>query len=319
MATHITASQRRRIKTCSTATKAEIYRDTSLLELHLEGKSLTDNGMAEVSRGLEDVLCSPNGKGSTRLQSLNISNNGLTARSLAELSTSIRLASEDLEDLNLSGNGITVVTNDDTEHWEEFLTSLGRCSALKRIDLGGNNLGGTRTMEVLTRVYLRQFKECQEAWEYLEDGDGGPDISAEDLNENVQALSIGKTNGFASQPSTAAPNQSSATMPRGLASIQTLVLSSSGLTDSGALFLSYIVAIHRWTQQMLGRYAVPQLAANQKSHRIVFSPNEKLSAVGLKLLTHAEAVPYEPFEVPVIGKENSPIGKPDHTSCGSQR
>lgn len=264
---------------------------------------------------MEDVLGSPNSKACTRLQSLNISNNALTVRSLADLAMSIRLASEDLEDLDLSGNGITIITNDDAHYWEDFLTSLGQCSVLKRIDLGGNSLGGTRSMEVLVRVYLRQFRECQEAWEYIEDADGGPDANGNGFIEPIQAISIGKPNGFAQ-------NQSLPKMPRGLPCIPTLVLCTSNLTDSGALFLSYIVATHRWTQHILGRspvYAVPQLAINQKGHGIVFLPNEQLSAVGLRLLAYAEAVPYEPFDASVIGKENSPIGKFEHNGCGGQR
>lgn len=90
-----------------------------------------------------------------RLEELCLTNNRLSATSLQNLSSIIRLASYDLRDLDLSGNNITIDTETEVAIWEEFLTSFKNCCLLRRIDFSGNTLG-PRAFEVMTRVYAKQ-------------------------------------------------------------------------------------------------------------------------------------------------------------------
>lgn len=105
-----------------------------------------------------------------RLEELCLKGCGLDANSLRALIVVIQLAGDDLRDLDLSYNAINIVTEEEVEIWEVFLTSFKKCCVLRRLDLSGNALGH-KAFEVLARVYATEdavdlvlSAEDEESW-----------------------------------------------------------------------------------------------------------------------------------------------------------
>lgn len=254
----------------------------SLLELQLDGKNLTDDGLAEVARGFEDVLTSTNGVFYTKLQILNISGNDLTVQALAELSKSLRAASNDLEELDLSANRISIATPKDAIQWESFLMALEDCNKLRRLSLEGNDLGGSLPFEILARVYSLQCQRNAAArwhapsFEIVSDGNTT-------VNDKLRSLSLdfNRTDsplGFGD---------------RGLPSITNIILTNTSMTDHGALFLSYVLEHHAGAPDM-----------DEAECGIDFLSNDRRGSVGTKILRHASNMPEDTTDPTPVPSEN---------------
>ena len=267
----------------------EAHKDTSSLEIILEAKNLTDEGLHEASQGLSEALSHPE---TTRLAVLNLSRNGLTARSLQSLAGSLKLACADLEDLDLSGNAISATTTEEAEALEAFLDALRYCRKLKKINLSENQLSGSLVMEVFARVYMRQFDDNVVVIERA--GDGASD-AVQDISDDMQELAI----------DTARSQRAEQSSPCGLPSITTIDMSSCSITDAGALWLSSIIPKHTW--------AVSGLAPGSIGTGIICWANERLSPIGTKVLHQAEAAVYDSF----TGREVSRIGQSAPSRYGS--
>lgn len=213
--------------------------------------------MFEVAQGFEDVLVSANGVFHTRLQILNISGNNLTVRGLAALATSLRAASNDLEDLDLSRNSISVVTPGEAIQWAEFLMSLEDCHKLRRLNLAGNNLVGSLPFEILAKTYAVQCRRNASARWHL------PSFNHE--YNSTPALDTEFAELAVTQPEHC-----------GLPSINHIILNNTAMTDQGALFLTYILEHH-----------VGGTDPDDVDCGIDFMPNEQLGQVGVKILKHA--------------------------------
>ena len=245
-----------------------------------------------------------------RLQILHISQNGLTARSLAELAVSIEAAGPDLEDLDVSKNLISVADDQDVRSWETFLRSFAQCRSLRRLNLSNNDFNGSKAMEILARVYFDHFKVNAAVWEHSKasnDSIRGIEEDGEDLNNEVAALSVRDPNISTKHESPLKLKTSSSVQPqaRGIPSIRCVGMLNCRICDSGALFLSYVVERHRWTQNTVCKtmWGPPQDGYSM----IATEPNEELSPTGTRILSLAESVPYHPFDTLRLGEEELPL------------
>ncbi|KAK3076363.1 hypothetical protein LTS18_013220, partial [Coniosporium uncinatum] len=131
-------------------------RDSNTLELVIPAKNLTDVGVREVAIALLEVLSAPAGLTTYKLKELDLNNNALTTSSLRLLAEVIRIARFDLELLDLSGNNIKVSTYEEARDCEVFLDSFEGCRVMRRLDLSNNDMSGSKTFEILSKVYGRQ-------------------------------------------------------------------------------------------------------------------------------------------------------------------
>ncbi|KAI9725860.1 MAG: hypothetical protein M1828_002489 [Chrysothrix sp. TS-e1954] len=272
---------RKRLKP-ATLTKSETHRDAAALDLNVEGKSLADDGIEELACGLEDVLQTDQPNCATRLQVLNVSQNNLSVKGLAKLAPSIIAAAPYLEELDLSGNHVSVATSEDCEQWETFLRSFRRCKALLRLNLSGNNLQGNKALELLARVYSDQYAYNITLWD-LE--------AASQKLANGHCDWNGTTNGLSKLSLSDENISPSATLPSmrhstsnvtivGLPGVPIIDLSTTSITDQGALFLSYVIDRHRWLRTTLLEHAWGPNDSN-----IVTQPNGNMSPQALRLLS----------------------------------
>lgn len=127
-----------------------------MVELDISGKALTPEGFSEIGPALLYSIEYECEQGKVvRLEELNLSDSKLDAQCLRMLGQIVASASDNLRDLDLSKNNITITTDTEAAAWEFFLSSFSNCCRLRKIDLGGNNLG-YRAFEILTRVYSRE-------------------------------------------------------------------------------------------------------------------------------------------------------------------
>lgn len=127
-----------------------------MVELDISGKALTPEGFSEIGPALLNSIKYECEQGKVvRLEELNLSDSKLDARCLRMLGQIVGSASDNLRDLDVSKNNITITTDTEAAAWEFFLSSFSNCCRVRKIDLGGNNLGH-RAFEILTRVYSRE-------------------------------------------------------------------------------------------------------------------------------------------------------------------
>lgn len=266
--------------------KTEAHRDVSPLEINLEGKSLTDDGAEEMSEALVDVLHPANIIFPTRLQSLNMSGNGLTANCLSALASFLHLTADDLEELDLSRNNIDIQAHD-LPAWESFLKSLRDCRALKKLNLSDNKIGGLRTLEAFARVYTQQYKRSLGSVRSCEIvGDAAAGVGQLKLADKkpapVAAASDQNHKGSASTTFASGTHGQ-----KGLPAIHTILLSSASITDGGALFLTYVLEAHSHIQHTLTTSnGDEETSSPVDPSRIIFLPDTTLSVAALKMLTH---------------------------------
>jgi len=279
-----------------------LKRESTTLELSLQGKNLTDEGLRAVAAGLEEALRLEDGSSSHRLIELNLSNNSLTIESLAALSTVISLAAYDIRDLDLSHNNIRVTTKGEATKWEEFLNSFRYCRVLRRIDLSDSDLSGSVAFEVLTRVYFKHSPvdptdlESPEDWyittELPVDDNVSPSTKRKQLLD-LSKLSISK----ADEHSIATLSAGTVLKRRcGLRSVPYIILSHTNMDDAGALHLSYILSQHYFPQQLMSplytRSTCQVLEERYSSAHcwgLVYLPNDKMTWAA-KALEQSEMV-----------------------------
>ncbi|KAL9057932.1 MAG: hypothetical protein Q9162_002059 [Coniocarpon cinnabarinum] len=284
--TKLNYANRRRTRTPGAATAVH-----NPIDLNLNGKSLTDDGIEEFAQTLQEVLTPVDGVPLAKLQFLHLQNNMLTARSLWLLTPCVQAASDTLEDLDLSNNLIRVRTENQKDEWRLFLQSFARCSALRRLNLSGNDLSDLQAFETFSDIYIRQFEANAACW--------NQDAEHEDeVLEDLQALSVRDTNianslvNYDKSPSRAKMRQD----VRGLPAIAVMGFEDVSMSDAGALFLSWIIERHKFAQvDHSGRLWMrskdePDRAAME------ISGNKTLGTLGIKLLSEAETVPFHPFK-----------------------
>lgn len=191
---------------------------------------------------------------------MNISGNDLTVRALAELSSSLQAAANDLEDLDLSNNRISVTTSEDGLQWEKFLMALEKCNKLRRLNFEGNNFTGSLAFEILAKVYSRQCqRNAAVRWH-------ASDFTLKELiSEGIQALRLDSSDS----------DSSMALGDRGLPSVGNINFANTSMTDSGALFLSYVLEL---------RVVRPDMEDAECG--IDYLPNAQLGPIGTKILKH---------------------------------
>lgn len=124
-----------------------------MVELDITGKSLGNDGFAEVAGALvTSIQYSAEHGRVVKLEELCLRDNSLDITSLPALGQVIRHAAKDLRDLDVSSNLISVRTDSEAQMFEDFLKCFGGCCVLRRLDLSGNKLN-RKAFEILTKVY----------------------------------------------------------------------------------------------------------------------------------------------------------------------
>lgn len=223
------------------------------LDLKVPGKALGDEGFILLCDGLEDALTSCQ---DLALVELNVTGNNLTTRSLARLAPIIDHAKFNLQSLDLSHNDFQVTDTASAQDWECFLAAFRHCMTLRRIDLSDNPSLGALAFEVLARVYSLErpvdplSASGSESIIALSDEDvlnmaaEFKDNQRHDTPDEDNYLPRG-ANG-----KTIADTQILG-YRRGLRSVPYITLTNVGLTDTGALFLSYVLEQHYYPTQLI--------------------------------------------------------------------
>lgn len=112
---------------------------------------MEDEGLQLVCEGLLQSIQS----GGTILDELILSENALTAKSLEALTKIVMVAATTLKTLDVSKNNISVVTDEEVEHWHKFLVGLSAVQGIRKVNFSGNQFGH-RAFEVFLRLYLKE-------------------------------------------------------------------------------------------------------------------------------------------------------------------
>ena len=234
----------------SSGVNDEVSVTVHFIDLKAPSKDLTDEGVSALVDGLETALQSGTPEASLALEDLNLANNGLTARSLARLAPVIELAKYDLKTLNLADNDIGVDSDEETSAWERFLDAFRGCMKLRRLDLSGNHKLGSRAMEVLARVHVNE-----PAINPLspDGGDSALSIASEYLASRRDSVGNPSETGDAHDNDLNGPMMRGKMIAKrcGLRSIPYITLHDIGLTDTGALWLSYVLEDHYYPMQLV--------------------------------------------------------------------
>jgi len=186
-----------------------------VVELDINGKSLGNDGFAEVAAALVTSIQYNAEHGRVvKLEELCLRDNRLDISSLPALGQVVRYAAKDLRDLDVSSNLISVSTDSEAQVFEDFLRCFGECCVLRRLDLSGNKLN-PKAFEILTKVYGQEepvdpvslANLCQD----LEnDEPKGCSINADSpsVEKRLKNLSVSSDlDGYTDDPNTAATNQ----------------------------------------------------------------------------------------------------------------
>ncbi|KAF8543816.1 hypothetical protein BDD12DRAFT_874040 [Trichophaea hybrida] len=328
------------LKHSQSASKSRSIRD---LELNLQGKDLGDEGLEIVCDGLCQGLAS----GSLRLDELHLAENKITSRGLKFLGDVTRLASADLKDLDLRANELAIVTQEDAEDWENFLESFRDVTCLRRLDLSENPIGD-RGFEVLWRVYSREdpiyipkhlkslHSDDSDAG-YDTDDMGGDSDEMDSLFEQARSMNLHSSadscssthttpaksdrdslmSGRPSVRSLSNSRTSVAAEIHGLRSIPYMIFTKTSVTDSTALFLSYILPAHPTPERIMRFLPAPKPGAPTEilesyyasgCRGIIYRPNDKLSPLSKRVLDCAEAL-REGKPVTLIAPNITPYNK----------
>ncbi|KAF2753997.1 hypothetical protein EJ05DRAFT_504601 [Pseudovirgaria hyperparasitica] len=289
---HIVAKDIRKLLP-SSINKSGSHRKKSALEIIIPGKDLTDTGLKEVALALQDVLEEVAGGPAASLEELIISDNVLTTRSLSYLAPVIELAAFHLRDIDLSNNKISVTDDQSAAEWELFLSSFRNCSALRRLDMSRNDLSGPLAFELFSKVY-----GCQSPVNPADlPSDEGLRYDHESsLESRSSALSIAEPVNDDSRESLLAK----ATMfkrRQGLRAVPYIIVNQTNMTDSGALFLSYVLTEHYYPlhldiQGKPGPFEsqLEEYGENKSCSGLMYLPNDSLSSSGERILCLAEDI-----------------------------
>ncbi|OJD15927.1 hypothetical protein AJ78_03870 [Emergomyces pasteurianus Ep9510] len=283
------------------------------VEIDLTGKELTDEGFAVFVNGLINCIQyrdEEHPKGSVRLIELVVKGNALTIASMKKLGLVVALSCDCLTQLDISDNRISVRSREQREAWQDFLESFQGCYLLKKVDFGGNPLGGAG-FDVFVRVYAQSdlyfieplADERAKNQIVTDTPDVLNNISMEEEKENRKPLgnaTLGERikeghkdslKGFRPKVKsqgvqlTEGSNYRSA---RGLRSVPYLVFSNCCTTNACAFHLWTLVLSHRQPNTLLEflppSKSVGPLEQTNPTNGIVYTPNEKLSVLGRRLL-----------------------------------
>lgn len=244
--------------------------DMHKLDIKIPGKALTDEGLALVCEGLAKALASCH---DLALIDFNVSDNALTTRSLARLAPVICASKFNLQTLDLSHNSFQVTTAQEAHDWEIFLSSFRNCMTLRRLDLSDNPSLGPWAFEILARVYSREPLVAplpatgNQSLITLPDDEGLDDTSSLAASE-VHASPYEHSNDL---PRCANGKTLADTWilgyRRGLRSLPYLTLSNVGLTDTGALFLSYVIEQHHFPTQLITEINAIEATSQIRTYR----------------------------------------------------
>lgn len=283
------------------ASKHEVVR----LDIKVPGKSLTDKGLVTLADGLEDALLASS---ELVLVDLNVAHNNLTTRALVRLAPIIQYAHQDLQTLNLSNNNIEVCTYEQAREWETFLRAFDQCRSLRRLDLSGNKSLGPLALEIFARVYSRERPvDPLRAWgavSVVSLGDFGDDSDRDSLvGDGHESKAKGRypsdKDGLPDIPAASELDTGHVVnYRRGLRAIPFITLSNVGLSDAGALFLSFIIEQHYYPIQLVNPANAAEATSQIRTYRqgthatgITWDLNEKtLGKDGTVLMQSAEKV-----------------------------
>ena len=276
----------RRLTGASSSGAPDLLPTAHTLELKVPGRHLGDDGACEVVKGLRIALSTAEVSASLVLEELNLSGNGITTITLRRLSSIVKLAKHSLKSLDLSQNSITVRTSEQVEHWETFLQSFQNCTKLSTVDLSGNHNLGPLALEIFAHVHLREGETAY---------DQTMSAGVAEVERQYQAPSTSRAHDFGIGSSLNRENSAfSSDVPTGLHGVSTIVLEDVGLTDAGALWLSFVLQGRRHPVQEIhdvksdgGSISPDQIDA--KDHGIEFDHNGTLGRDGIRLLQKIES------------------------------
>lgn len=270
---------------------------------------MTDEGIREIVAGLAEALKVEDGVSCRKLEELDLAENLLTSRSLKLLVPIVKLAGFDIRDIDLSGNHISIVTREDEENLESFLLAFGSCRALRKIDFSGNDMSNHVSFEIFLRVYCQHMPVDPNIFRTT----SMSTVSDQRETDNQSRLSLDLANmsmadtraGAGHDSFSPSASLSDATIlkrRRGLRSIPYIVFNGVGMTDTGALYLSYVLESHFFPQylQRNGRSNAIELITEEKYHSaypfgISYESNDAVSTNAARILELAKAVRADAF------------------------
>lgn len=284
-------------KTSRKASIASISSDAKdsihYIDLQAPNKELGDDGLCALADGLQTALRGGSSMGSISslaLEDLNLSGNSITTISLARLAPIVKVAKHDLKTLNLANNNIRVSNAVEAEQWQNFLISFKECFKLRRLDLSKNNLGSW-AMEILAKVHIAELP--------INPIPAGGEISVLSLlseQHDEEALSA-STSFKGDLPWRSLSDGLFLRRKCGLRSIPFITLHETNLTDSGALWLSYVLEDHHYPSHLINELNATTATTTIKTYQQGVSDggldwghnNETLAKDGQNLLQRTEA------------------------------
>lgn len=267
-----------------------------VIDLKAPSKALGDAGVCAMADGMEIALRSGTSTASLALEDLNLSNNALTTLSLARLAAVVKLAKYELKTINLSGNNIRVVDDEQAQQWEAFLVSFAGCMKLRRLDLSDNPHLDSRAMEIFARVHVSERPVTP-----IPPGGIGSvlsllsDVGEDQASERDQADSV--TDFDLSKGISPLTRGTVLRRMCGLRSIPYITFHNIGLTDAGALWLSYVLEDHYYPSQLISELnatnaesIVKAYQQNTHSRGVDWTENKSLDKDGKQLLEKTESI-----------------------------
>ena len=293
-----------------------------VLDIRAPSKQLGDEGACALADGLEIALRKGSSQASLALEDLNISDNGITTVSLARLAPIIELAKHDLKTVNLADNNIQVNTAEEARQWEVFLVAFKDCLKLRRLDLSGNRSLGAKALETLARIHLREdLINAMPA-----SGDASvyslTDVHCDD-EEDMKTPTQAEWNDDDDVQNSSMAHARYIRRRCGLRSVPYLTLRDIGLTDAGALWLSYVLEDHHYPSQLMDELNATQVDSTIKSYQqgvnfrgIEWNEHEaSLGKDGAQLLQKTEVIRQL---VLLDNRSTETEADPsDHSECGS--
>jgi hypothetical protein len=142
----------------------------------------------------------------------------------------------------VSSNNIQVQSDEEVSDFEHFLDAFADTSQLRRLNLSGNNFSGPKAFETLNRVYARHAPVDLLKLLDPEDRDEAT-LDPESITETTSKLALAEVPAD-SVLSKNPQEKASHTWRKGLRYVPYIVLYNVQMDDSGALFLSYVLAEH---------------------------------------------------------------------------
>ncbi|KAK6539014.1 hypothetical protein TWF694_010562 [Orbilia ellipsospora] len=303
---------------------AAVQRDP-VVEIDISGRQLGLEGFAIVCDSIYNMGLIK----LSRVEELNLSGNDLTAECLPHLRRALSVCS-DLHSLDISHNHINISTIKEMEDWKSFLTVFSDLKCVRRLDFSNNPLGDL-AIEIMFCVYavekeifipydfsaLKETEAVEEATEanYSVEGfdirsQGGHLYLAPHPEDNTteSATHLGKVSSttiasqasglLSSSPTSSVDPSRDPAEIHGLRAIPYIVMSSIGITDLGAMWMSFVIPEHPLPSELLPHLPPLKegpLAATLRKYDalldfrgIILTENSDITAVGQRVLKEAE-------------------------------